>query len=39
MDGELIVLMGIVFVIITIFCLIHVDRYENEEGAEWWAKR
>jgi len=38
MEGELIVLMGIVFVIITIFCLIHVDRYENEEGAEWWAK-
>ena len=39
MNGELIVLMGIVFVIMTIFSLIHIDRYENEEGAEWWANR
>jgi len=37
MEGELIVLMGIVFVIMTILSLIHIDRYENED-AEWWAK-
>jgi len=38
MEGELIVLMGIVFVIMTILSLIHVDRYENEDGTEWRAK-
>jgi hypothetical protein len=37
-DGELIVLFGFSILISSIFGLVRIDRYENEERAKWWAK-
>ena len=36
MDGELIVLSGFTLLIISVFGMVRLDRYENEERAKWW---
>jgi hypothetical protein len=37
-DGELIILFGFSMLISSIFGLIRIDRYENEQRARWWKK-
>ena len=37
-DGELIILFGFSMIISSIFGLVRIDRYENEERAKWRAK-
>ena len=34
-DGELIILFGFSMIISSIFGLVRIDRYENEERAKW----
>lgn len=34
-DGELIILFGVGMLISSIFGLVRIDRYENEERAKW----
>ena len=37
-DGELIILFGVGMLISSIFGLVRIDRYENEERAKWREK-
>ena len=36
MDGELIILIGVSILISTIFLMVRIHRYENEEHAKWY---